>query len=311
MANVPLPPLLGGAQRLSFLVIGAYKCGTTTLHHALSSHPDIYVPTVKEPSYLAFACGADAEAPAGRTAVTDPAAYGKLFDGLGTERAVGEVSPAYLTSPVARQRARALLPGARLVAVLRDPAERAYSDFLMYRRDGMEPHEDFGRALDEQDERAARHRPTGFYVSTGFYGRQLAPWFDAFGAEAIHIELFEDLRRDNTAAMARVCGHLGVEPAEAAPLEHYNPSGEPANAAIAAALRARKALGPFLRKVVPARARPFLDGLVNRGLKHPPLPLQQRARLQEVFADDIRALEGLLGRDLSAWRAPEATGIAG
>lgn len=305
----PVPPLLGGAQRLNFLVIGAYKCGTTTLHHALAAHPDVYVPAVKEPSYLAFACGSDAEAPAAPRAVTDPGAYGRLFDRAGSRRAVGEVSPAYLPSAVACPRARALVPHARLVAVLRDPAERAYSDFLMYRRDGMEPHEDFGRALDEQEERAARHLPTGYYVTTGFYGRQLVPWFDAFGADAVHVELFEDLQRDPTGVLGRVSRHLGVEPVESVPLEHHNPSGEPANAAVAAALRARKALGPRLGKVVPGRARPALERLMQRGLRRPPLPPLQRARLQAVFAEDIAVLEGLIGRDLSAWRSSESAGV--
>ena len=105
------------------------------------------------------------------------------------------------------------MPHAKLIAILRNPVERAYSDFLMYRRDGKEKLGDFARALDEQSDRAARQDPTGFYVSTGFYGRQLARYYDLFPADQIRVYLLEELTADSTRVLCRMFEFLGVDAA--------------------------------------------------------------------------------------------------
>jgi hypothetical protein len=284
----------------NFLVIGAYKSGTTSVHHYLRQHPQIYVPRLKEPSFFAFQDGADADHPAAATAVTDMSEYRRLFEGVRDEIAVGEVSPEYLANPGAPARIRACLPDVRLIAILRNPVERAYSDFLMYRRNGEEPFADFGRALDQQEDRYRRRQSTGYYVRTGFYAEQLARYFDLFPSTSIDVYLFEDLVRDPGAVMGEIFRSLGVEVLDVPGLEQHNVSGEPRNALVAFALRSRRWAMPVLG-ILPDRARPRIEGLVQRGLRRPALPPDQRARLQEVYRDDILSLASLIGRDLSHW----------
>lgn len=300
----------------TFLVIGAYKSGTTSVHHYLAQHPQVFVPRRKEPNYFAFgdvavAVGSGAAArpaatphPAAATSVTRREDYVALFDDVAGERAVGEVSPEYLVNERACDAIRRELPDARLVAVLRDPVERAWSDYLMYRRDGLEPEEDFGRALDHQDERRRRGSPTGWYVESGFYGRQLARYYDAFSADQISVHLFEDLVRDPDGTMAAVTTFLGVDPVPLRSADHLNASGVPRNRALAAVLRSRRWLGPPLKKVLPDRLRPGLERVVQRGLDRPPLAPEHRARLVETFRDDVALTGRLTGRALSSWLAP-------
>ncbi len=301
----------------TFLVIGAYKSGTTSVHHYLAQHPQVFVPRRKEPNYFAFgdvavAVGSGAAAlpangaphPAAATSVTRREDYVRLFDEVRGERAVGEVSPEYLVNERACDAIHRELPDARLVAVLRDPVERAWSDYLMYRRDGLEPEEDFGRALDEQDERRRRGAPTGWYVESGFYGRQLARYYDAFSADQISVHRFEDLARDPEGTMTAVTAFLGVDPAPLRSADHMNASGVPRNRALAAVLRSRRWLGPPLKKVLPDRLRPGLERVVQRGLDRPSLAPEHRARLAETFRDDVALLGRLTGQDLSSWLAP-------
>ena len=297
----------------TFLVIGAYKAGTTSVHHYLSQHPDVYVPRRKEPNYFAFgdvavpvgapATSALAPHPAAAAAVTRREDYVRLFDGVAGEQAVGEVSPEYLVNERACEAIRAELPDVRLVAVLRNPVERAFSDYLMYRRDGVEPDADFERALDQQEARRRRGEPTGWYVETGFYGRQLARYFDAFPREQISVHLFEDLTTDPDGTMAAIFTFLGVRRVPLGSVDQYNASGVPRNPLLAAALRSRRWLGAPLKRVLPDRWRPALERFVQRGLDRPSLAPEHRARLVDTYGDDIRLLERLTGRDLSSWLA--------
>src|SRR5437868_623089 len=105
----------------NFLIIGAAKAGTTSLHHYLRQHPDVYMGP-REPRYFARE-GADAESPVIRTRDV----YEQLFDGVTTEHAIGEGSPQYLNHPIAPDEIAAELPDVKLIVSLRNPADRAYS----------------------------------------------------------------------------------------------------------------------------------------------------------------------------------------
>ena len=228
--------------RPDFLVIGAYKAGTTSLDRYLRTHPEIFLPAVKEPSYYAFTGPNAASRPRPPDAVTDRHQYLALFDSVAGERAIGEVSPEYLVHPDAADAIAAELPDVKLIAVLRNPVERAYSDYLMYVRDGREPL-DFTAALAAQDERHAGD-PRGHYVDTGRYGEQLDRYYQRFDRSQIRVYLFEDLANDPAACVRDVFAFLGVDttfvPAD---LGENNVSGVPRGRMQAALLRTRRSSG--------------------------------------------------------------------
>jgi hypothetical protein len=120
----------------NFLIIGAAKSGTTSLHHYLKQHPQVYMSQIKEPSFFAFE-GTKPAIPgpwkrwAAHNFITDIQAYRSLFQGVSDEVAIGEASTIYLVHPTAPQRIRHYVPDAKLIAILRDPAERAYSNYRM------------------------------------------------------------------------------------------------------------------------------------------------------------------------------------
>src|SRR5262249_39324802 len=119
----------------NFFVIGAPKAGTTSLYEYVAQHPDVYMSPVKEPAYFK-----PRHPPGGEDAEPEDrlAAYVALFDGVAGEHVVGEATPSYLQSASAAARIRDAVPDARLVAVLRNPVDRAYSGYSMRVQQGTE-----------------------------------------------------------------------------------------------------------------------------------------------------------------------------
>ena len=129
----------------NFLVIGAAKSGTTALYHTLKQHPQIFMSPVKEPHFFAFEGERPVYCGPGDRELFNPRVvfrledYVRLFDGLRAQTAVGEASVQYLMrSDAAAARIRQHIPRAKLIAILRQPADRAYSHYIMLRSQGLE-----------------------------------------------------------------------------------------------------------------------------------------------------------------------------
>jgi hypothetical protein len=152
----------------NFLVIGAGRSGTTSLHHYLGQHPDIFVPAVKEPNFFAF-MGEDIVVVdhydhwIRQNSITDLAAYKALFDRATAEHAIGEVSPQYLFNRRAPERIKALIPQARLIVILRNPADRAYADYIARFGNGWKTRTDFRSAISEEERRTRENIRLGVY----------------------------------------------------------------------------------------------------------------------------------------------------
>ncbi len=180
----------------NFLIIGAAKSGTTSLYRYLEQHPQIYV-NGKEPGFFAYEGqtvqlgGPEDQERFNRRVVTDLNAYEALFDGISTELAYGESSVAYLYIENTAHRIKQHVPDMRLIAILRDPVDRAFSSYLHLRRDGREPIANFTLALQEENKRIqANWDYLWRYVQMGFYHKQLKPYFDLFGSSQIIIFTF-------------------------------------------------------------------------------------------------------------------------
>src|SRR6185312_3684389 len=164
----------------NLLIVGAAKAGTTSLHALINRHPAAFMSELKEPRFFAYE-GERPEAFGGPDAhilissiVKTRSEYERLFAGVTDERVVGESSPAYLYSPVAATRIRETIPDAKIIVVLRDPAERAYSHWVDNVGSGWEPVHDFARALDLYDERCRQNWWRKWdYIGHGYYAEQL------------------------------------------------------------------------------------------------------------------------------------------
>jgi hypothetical protein len=296
----------------TFLVLGAMKAGTTALYRMLDAHPDVFMSPVKEPNFFAFA-GRDPDfrAPIDRrpdginhASITDRDAYEALFADADSKQPRGEASHTSLYWPNAAATIERLVPAARLVAILRNPVERAYSEYMHFVRDGDEPISDFGEALDAEPKRIAARWAMGRYVDRGRYDEQLARYLDRFDRDQLLVLLHDDLVADPEGVAARLFAHVGADPtAEPVLGRRVNASGIPHNRWLHRALTTLQPVREALAPVLPDAFVNAANALKNRNLDKPPLHPAVRARLEATFRPHIERLASMLDRDLSQWHS--------
>lgn len=293
----------------NFLIIGAAKSGTTSLYNYLRQHPDVFMSAMKEPHFFAH----EGEPPAfrgpgderrNRRTVTTMAAYLRLFD-TATESAVGEASTTYLYYSRAPERIGKHIPAARLIAILRHPADRAYSSYLHLVRDGREPIDDFPTAL-RMEERRIRENwvPLWRYKDLGFYSAQLRRFRRGFPAERMRVYLYEDLQRDAVKVSQEIFRFLGVaESFRPDTSRRHNVSGIPVSRTVHGVLRQDGRIANSVRRLMSTRARRALRERVRAAnlRQPPPLSPELRTELTAIYREDILELQDLIERDLSHW----------
>jgi hypothetical protein len=247
----PEPPLP------TFLIIGAQKSATRWLRANLGKHPDIYTPDVEimyfsNPKYIDE---------------RGPGWYRAQFADWGGVPIVGEATPSYMAwprhPPRIAPRVKDLLPDVRLIALLRNPVDRAYSALLHHVKHGRFPADadlvEIATTTDPNKDRLG-------IVGSGWYGAALTPYREIFG-DQLRVFLYEEVRAQPEQVYGEALRHIGADRAEFLPTD--------------------------LREVVYSNR--------ERGEGPPPPTLEQRRRLYELFRDDLRLLERVIDRDLSMW----------
>lgn len=287
----------------NFIIIGAAKAGTTALYWYLTEHPQVHMSPLKETNFFAY--GVDH---AGSLLYGDPELhrfpvqtlfeYEELFTGAGTAVAVGEASPIYLECPQAAQRIRALLPASRIICGLRDPVDRAYSDYLMYLRN---------RGLRFDPERdltpqAAWALPDSHWMRIGRYHELLRRYYLAFPRERMHVFLFDDIKQDARQVVQNIYRFLGVDATFVPDFETpHNVGGVPSSMAMERLLTNR-GLKATVEPWIPHRMANWVRRLRTSNLQAAPaLPDELRRELSQNFRDEILGTEDLIERDLHAW----------
>ncbi len=290
----------------NFFVVGAPRSGTTSLHRYLGEHPEVFMSPKKEPNYFVFyGQQPDARGPVrwvNDEAVFRRADYDALFRGSGAARAVGEVSPRYLSHPECAARIRRDIPDARIIAILRQPADRAHASFVGLRRDGWEPCADFASAVRDQPRRRAEGWDSGCLLDRGLYCEKLARYFAIFDRKMVHIALYDDLQSDAHALLRELFTFLEVDPDFEPDLKTiHNPSGLIRSRWLGAAWRSSYRLRREARRVLPLTARDAAYKWIQKSSQKPALDPDLRAEVTAYFHEDILELQRLIDRDLSHW----------
>lgn len=277
----------------TFLIIGAMRSGTTTLARTLGEHPDVFMVRDKELHYF------DTWPDRGRRW------YESRFREAAGQRVVGEATPNYMYVRGAIERAAALLPRAKLLAILRDPVERAYSHYWWNRLRGREPL-GFVDALDAEPERLrgdVRGGPLFAYVGKGRYTQQLKHVCSLYPREALHVVILDDLEESPERTFHDVCRFLEVDAhlISVRSTAHLNSYYEVRSQGVGRLVRRLASKGRLgrLTAAVPAR--------LNRlEVRYPSMEREARAKLRRIFEPEIQELEAWLGRDLSMWAGRDA-----
>lgn len=266
------------ARLPDFLIVGAMRSGTSALAKLLRKHPDVFMPDTKELHYFdrEFTRGLDW--------------YARHFSAARPGQLVGEATPSYAYDVPSAERIAEAVPAARLVMLLRNPSERAYSHYWHERVRGDETRS-FADALAAEDERirggGLADRLAYSYVDRGRYAPQLER-LDRLGLR-VEIVLFDDFQRDPGAAFHGVTDYLGLARVDAPTLgARYNQFTVERSRHLAQVARSV----PLLRRTI--------SRLNRRPGSYPPMAPEPREWLDEQFKADNRALQSRLGRSLPA-----------
>jgi hypothetical protein len=308
-------------QGPNFILAGAPTCGTTSLHHYLCQHPQIYMSPVKEPTYFAAADMVQRDdfmrvivrdqpalkqyvagqmTASARYWVTEWEDYVQLFRNVRRQIAIGEASVSYIWLPSAAAAIRAKLPHVRLIFMLRDPADRLFSWYLMTLK--HTPRVSLRDRL-HREMREGASGPTGLLrqLDGGMYATHLQRFLGLFPREQIRIHLYDSYRADAPAVLRDIFAFLGVDPTQPLDLSFRHNETLLPRFPLLHRLRQRILGDTPAATWLPAPARHALHALYHRPRGRLTMDPADRQLAISYYREEILRTQDLLGRDLSAW----------
>jgi hypothetical protein len=305
-----------------FLIVGAPKAGSTALHAALEQHPRLRLTSPKETKH--FLTGGrppsratqrgPGDAHSAKEWIWQRERYEALFDRGADGVLAGESTPFYLWDRDAHARIAATIPEVKLIAVIRDPVDRAYSNWTHLWCDGLETEPDFLTACAAEDARAAAgYAPFWRYVGLGRYGEQLDSLYKHFPREHVHVLRYRDLVDAPAETLDRITEFLHIEPGL---IDHVPPSNVSSwagqsrvNTALRRSIRGGAALGAYADPRIWRQVQRPLIAALHRGDAHrPTLSVEARRSVVPAFAEDVARLESLTGASFQDWLSDTGRG---
>lgn len=299
-----------------FLLMGAPKAGTTALHVALARHPQLCLSNVKEPKYFLSdgpppTGGGPGDAKTYSEYVWRREDYEALWDHRLPGQLCGESTTLYLLDRDAHRRISETVPNAKLIAVLRDPVDRAHSNWSHLRSAGLEPVSDFPRACMLGERRAAEGwGPFWRYLEIGRYGAQLEHLYSLVPREQVLLLLYRELREHPLETLDRVCTFLGVETGVLDEMPSENVTAHVGEGVVNNALLKLVQETEDGGRIAPVQVRRAVGSVAVKLLQReqrirPALSFEERCLLLPHYTDDLNTLERITGRSFAHWRDPE------
>jgi len=284
----------------NFLIVGTAKAGTTSLYYYLKRHPEVYMSPVKEPLFFICNCYDS-------NIVKTFEEYSNLFSRVKNETAIGEASAAYLYHyKEAIPKIKSILGKVKIIIILRNPVDRAFSNYMHHVRDGKESLA-FEDALKNETDRIKDNWLSSWhYTQFGFYYKQVKAYFENFSN--VGVWLFDDLKNDPARMMSDIYRFLGVDSSFKNEFLgiRYNATGVAKNKLIHHILAQPNPVKSLAKKLLQAAVGEDRKMAISQKLRSQlyvkkDMRSETRRRLIDVFRQDVVSLEKLIGRDLSHW----------
>ncbi len=292
-----------------FFLVGAPKCGTTSLHDWLGQHPDVFMPKIKEPHFFDL----DFQ-PNSIWCVRDSERYERMFAGRNGHKRAGESTTWYLYSEAAAKAIHARVPQARIIAMLRNPVEAMYSLHGHYLYSGQEQITDFREALAAEGERRNGRKLNEsvlfgramLYSEVYRYPAQIKRYFDVFGRENVKLILFDEFAAEPERVYHESLEFLGLSTSFRPHFDVVN-GAKQVSLSLSRFLIKRPKLRKIIHQLVPRnlhhRGYAWMSKLTGRVARPSRIDPALRSELLPAFQDDIGQLEELMGKSLAHWRS--------
>ena len=297
--------LMDGVQQKSpdFFIVGAPKCGTTSLYKYLKGHPEIYLPEKKELHFFsAESIKKNAEGPGDKEAISkicsDVDAYKAQFDNCPSNKIAGDVSPSYLYYYDVASSIKQFSPNAKIVIVLRNPAKKAFSQWSHMLRSGQESLS-FRDGLKEEPKRVSNAwNDMWHYIEGSRYARGVRHYLEVFGEERVKIILFEEMVDNTDSILAALFNFLGVDPSvklDTATV-HNEGAGKSRFGRSSMLLMRNEQFKRVVRSIVPKTQLKNLEALASKIMfqKKTSISAADYEYVIRELESDIRELESLL-----------------
>jgi hypothetical protein len=305
-----------GQRAPDFFIVGNAKSGTTALYEMLSRHPQIFLPASKEPWFFASELR-ERTPPRPEGTPATLAEYLALFEAAAPGQLIGEASALYLWSHTAAEAIAAVAPQARIIALLREPADFLRSLHLQFVQTYVETENDFRRAIElEPERRAGRRIPRYTYWPKALlysdhvrYVEQLRRYHDRFGRAQVLVLIYEEFRADNEATVRAVLRFIGADAQVPVAVRDANPTVHVRSQQLHELVHAvsvgrgpvSRAAKRAIKAVTPTRLRRDLVQLLKRRVVYgsPPPPDEEfMLELRRRYSGEVAALSEYLNRDL-------------
>lgn len=291
-------------QLPGFFVVGAPKAGTTSLYGYLRLHPEVYLPDTKELHYFSHReLLARDKGPGDNGAVQDICCsmdeYRRHYSSNKADKLAGDISPSYLFYYEIAEEISSACQNSKIIIMLRNPAEKAYSQYCHLVRSGRETLS-FRDGLDRESDRVrAGWNDMWYYVSGSRYLNGVKKYIDVFGRDNVKIIYFEDFRNNTSVVMREVCDFLGISSSYDLGTEHVHNKGMGAMrlGLIGKSLTESKFLRALINKV-PRRFESKIKNMIKPLIfkSKDMMDESMRREIIESLSDDIRALEEVVGK---------------
>lgn len=308
----------------TFLIVGAVKAGTTSIHEYLQMHPEVYMSPVKETNHFSDAdmlfehfnvdykqdinvnldkfLSGPMDTKIHIAHVRSAEQYAALFKHVTNQKAIGEVSNSYLFCPSTAQVIKQALPDVQIVMILRNPIERLYSQFLMNVKLGKIAERDLLKEIAADQAKAVKGWGVShLYLEVGLYYEQVKRYTDLFKPENMCILFYDDYKQQPKKVMQDLFRFLGVDAHfEPDMSQRYNEAGMPRFGKLNYWLTQVGVYG-LVKRIFPSNFKERLKSLIYTKKNIPTITAQEKAWLIDYYTSDIQQLSALLNKDLSHW----------
>lgn len=288
----------------NFIIIGAPKSGTTSIFYYLKQHPDIYLPVRKELHYFSYSClEKQAKGPGDTDALKNLCcnwdAYINHYKSVNGQKAIGEVSPSYLYFSQVSHKIKDQLGNIKIICILRNPIEKAFSQFNHLKRDYREELCFYDALMAEKGRVEKGWGDFWRYAESSLYADRLKLYYEVFGADSVKVVLFDDLMADSGLLMKEMFSFLGIDASfEVQTDEIYNRSGKSRLKFISDFFSKPNTVKSLAKSIIPEQIRVAIRMKVLDMNTADKDAIDDRSRtfLIEYFSQDIAQLEAIIGR---------------
>jgi len=279
----------------NLFIVGASKSATGTLYVHLSKVPGICMSTIKEPNYFSVKIHPGD----GELVIRDKKQYLSLFNIGKDDKIIGEASPEYLADSEAPNLIHQVSPKAKIIIILRDPVERAYSHYFTFVRQGR-----IKNSFHDEVHLALENKKKGIksnfgLLEVGLYSEEVKRYLEKFGPKQVKVLIFDEFVKNQKAALEEVLEFLGVDYTyEDFKIEQYNKFGVARSPIAQNILRNRK-MKYMLEKIIPQSIRKFgRDKILLKQETKPKMDEEDRKALVNFYKEDVEKLQNILGQRL-------------